>query len=135
MFSLFFDLCAPFYYIPLLIFYRNAFKETLCGKKQDTTTFGTLAGNGGGVRERGYSTASAFDNGHLQVRNGGNSRPSSRLCVTPTNTASTAIQLNSNGNLLTVNHHLGRQRRSSDIICDIQKRYGFDRKFCDFTSF
>ena len=95
-----------------LTYYRNAFKETLCGKKQETTTFGTLA-NGGVARST--AAASTYDNGHLQVRNGnsGNSsRPPSRLLATPTNTA--AIQLNgSNCNLLNVGNLRHHPRKGS----------------------
>ena len=99
-------------FLTQLINYRNAFKETLCGKKQETTTFGTLA-NGGVARST--AAASTYDNGHLQVRNGnsGNSsRPPSRLLATPTNTA--AIQLNgSNCNLLNVGNLRHHPRKGS----------------------
>ena len=101
------------------LYYRNAFKETLCGKKQETTTFGTLA-NGGVARST--AAASTYDNGHLQVRNGNSSsRPPSRLLATPTNTA--AIQLNgSNCNLLNVGNLRHHPRKgSSTSTADIER--------------
>ena len=98
-------------------FCRNAFKETLCGKRQETTTFGTLA-NGGNARS---TAATAYDNSHLQVRNGNgsSSRPPSRLLATPTNTA--AIQLNgSHCNLLNVSN-LRCPRKGSSTSADIER--------------